>query len=355
MDCSNSVPQCIEVDGGRLKALFMTIDRHSSQEWEIRRVDQEAIAWFTRINGEPSSADHKNFEAWLKKSTLHEEAYRRISSRWGDTDLPSAMIAAEDADQLRGYLDTIGQARKRRHAYSALAGIAGAVLATLIGFDIWIENPHFLQNLSADYITARAERQTITLPDGSTVLLDADSAISTDMTAEKRSVKLLRGAAYFDVKPSAAPFVVDAGRGETRVTGTAFSVEIRGQDVAVNLARGHIIVSAEADGESAELEAGQGIGYDNSGLGAVHPVAINEAMAWQKGRIIFDQMRLGDVLNQIGRYRSGRIVVLGTALADQLVSGNLPLDDSDSALASLQTTVGFRVSRLTGKLVVISP
>ncbi|WP_433850844.1 FecR family protein [Brucella pseudogrignonensis] len=321
----------------------------------MEHIDQEAIAWFTRINGEPSSADQKNFEVWLNKSPLHNEAYRRISSRWVDADLPSAMIASEDAAQLSGYLDAIEQVRKRRRVRNALAGVAGILVAALVGFDVWIENPHFLQNLSADYVTARAERQTITLPDGSTVLLDADSAMSTDMTAEKRSVKFLRGAAYFDVKSSEIPFVVDAGRGETRVTGTAFSVEILGKDVAVNLARGHVIVSSEADGQSAKLEAGQGVGYDNVGLGSVHPVAIDEAMAWQKGRLIFDQARLGDILNQIGRYRSGRVVVLGNGLADQLVSGNLPLEDSDSALASLQATVGFRISHLTGKLVIISP
>jgi len=321
----------------------------------MEQIDQEAIAWFTRINGEPSSADQKNFEVWLIKNPLHDEAYRRISSRWVDVDLPSAMIASEDATQLSGYLDAIGEVRKRRRARNALAGIAGTLVAALIGFDVWIENPHFLQNLSADYVTARAERQTVVLPDGSTALLDADSAIATDMTTTKRGVKLLRGAAYFDVKSSETPFVVDAGQGETRVAGTAFSVEILGQDVAVNLARGHVIVSSEADGKSAELEAGQGIGYDNSGLGVVHPVAIDEAMAWQKGRLIFDQTRLGDILNQIGRYRSGRIVVLGTGLGDQLVSGNLPLEDSDSALASLQATVGFRISRLAGKLVIISP
>ncbi|WP_435656251.1 FecR family protein [Brucella pituitosa] len=333
----------------------MTIDRHSSPERDMGRIDQEAIAWFTRINGEPSSADQKNFEAWLNKSPLHDEAYRRIGSRWVDANRPSAMIASEDADQLSGYLDAIGQVRKRRRTRNALAGIAGALVAALMGFNVWLENPHFLQDFSADYVTARAERQTIVLPDGSTALLDADSAISTDMTTAKRGVKLLRGAAYFDVKSSDTPFVVDAGRGETRVTGTAFSVEIRGQDVAVNLARGHVIVSSEADGQSAELEAGQGIGYDNGGLGAVHPIAIDEAMAWRKGRLIFDQTRLGDILNQIGRYRSGRIVVIGAELADQLVSGNLPLEDSDSALASLQATVGFKISRLTGKVVIISP
>ena len=319
------------------------------------QIDQEAIAWFTRINGEPSHADQKNFEAWLHKCPLHEEAYRRLGSRWVDADLPSAMVASEDADQLSGYLDAIGKVRKRRSARNALAGIAGALVAALIGFDVWVERPHFFQNLSADYVTARAERQKIVLADGSTALLDADSAISTDMTAEKRGVKLLRGAAYFDVKPSDTPFVVDAGRGETRVTGTAFSVEIRRQDVIVNLARGHVIVSSEADGQSAELEAGQGIGYDNGGLGAVHSVVIDEAMAWHKGRLIFDQTRLGDILIQIGRYRSGRIIVLGAGLADQLVSGNLPLDDADSALASLQATVGFRITKLTGKMVIISP
>ncbi len=100
------------------------------------RIDQEAIAWFTRINGEPSPADQKSFEVWINKSPLHDEAYRRISSGWVDADLPSAMIASENATQLSGYLDAIGQVRKRRRARNAFAGIATALVAALVGFDV---------------------------------------------------------------------------------------------------------------------------------------------------------------------------------------------------------------------------
>jgi transmembrane sensor len=319
------------------------------------RRKQEAIAWFTRINGEPSSADRKNFEQWRKSDPANELAYRNVVGSWATTDTLSYKAADADAAAVQGYLRLIKDARERRTRIKAVASVACVLLACSSSFFVWRDHPHLLENLTADYYTTRGERREIVLMDGSKVILDADSALSQKMDGELRYVHLLRGAAYFDVVKSQTPFVVDAGGGETRVTGTAFSVETSDDTTAVALERGSVTVTEKSGAHSAALVPGQGLTYSASGMSPVRAVLTDEVMSWREGRLIFDQARLGDVINHLGRYRPGRIVVIGDALAGRHVSGNLPLDDPESALSSLQATVGFRMTNVGSKLVVIGP
>lgn len=337
-----------------MRALPMSKDQEPSSR-PPSRIEQEAIAWFTRMHGEPSAADRRNFERWRKANLAHERAYGDVEATWAAAGQPGARVAAEEAARLDAYLLAMDEAKARHRKGNARITVASALLALVLCAGGWLEFPTALQDFSADHVTARAERRTLTLSDGSTVLLDADSALDESLTETARRVRLLRGAAFFDVEPSTAPFVVEAGPGETRVLGTRFDVAVRDEDVVVTLASGSVTVSSQADAGRAELRPGQSVTYGSRGLGTVRDVSIDDAMAWHGGRFVFDNARLGDVVGQIERYRRGRIVVLGSALADRRISGSFPLDDSDAALASLQSSVGFRMAGIGGRLVVIRP
>lgn len=317
------------------------------------RIEREAIAWFTRMNGEPTAADRRDFERWRTSDSFHDKVYRQVVSTWSAADGPSETVAREEAERLEAYLEAIAKARKRRRRVNVGIATCCALLAFVVGANIWVNRPGIIQNLLADHVTERGERRTIILADGSSVLLDADSAITESIDAAGRRVELLRGMAYFDVVSSSVPFIVRAGGGETRVKGTAFSVEIS-DDVIVTLARGKVEVAAKAATRHSVLRPGQSVRYGSAGIGTVEEVLVDEALAWRDGRLIFDNARLDEVVRHIGRYRGGRIVLLGASLSAYRVSGNLPLDDPDAALASLQATVGFRTTS-AGGLVIIGP
>lgn len=333
----------------------MSSEQPDPVKGNAERRKQEAVAWFTRINGEPSSADRKNFDKWRRSDPANELAYRNIASSWAATDTMTYKAAKDDAATVQAYLKLIKDARDRRSRIKVVASVASVLLVCTSSFFVWRDYPNLLQNMTADYHTARGERREITLADGSKVTLDADSAISQKIDGTLRYVKLLRGAAYFDVVKSQTPFVVDAGEGETRVTGTAFSVETSDDHTSVALERGSVVVTDKASAQSVPLAPGQGLTYDGSGISPVHSVLPDDVMSWREGRLIFDQARLGDIIKHVGRYKSGRIIVVSDALARRQVSGNLPLDDPDSALLSLQATVGFRMTNLGSKMVVIGP
>jgi len=316
------------------------------------QTEREAIAWFTRMNGKPSRADRQHFENW-REIPAHAVAYNRVSSAWSSAGGIGTSLEREDRNAIAAYLSRIEELRRRRKSGKAGAAVLTVLLAFGASGWLWLEKPHLLQDIRADYVAARGERRSITLPDGSVMLLDADSAVAVDLTDRERRVDLLRGTAYFEVQPSSVPFIVDAEKGHSRVLGTAFDVAVTQEGANVTLARGSLQVSLEDAPTSVVLKPGESVAYGGNGLGTPTPVEISEAMAWREGRFVFNNMRLADVLAQIERNREGRIILIGEALADRRVSGSLMLADTDAALDAVQSLAGFRMQKLGGRLVII--
>ncbi|NBB48507.1 DUF4880 domain-containing protein [Rhizobium sp. CRIBSB] len=318
-------------------------------------VEAEAIAWFTRMNGKPSRTDRRYFQAWLKASPIHGQAYDNLRAVWSSAGGAGASVALEEEEALSRHLDKIQQMRERKTLGKA-GGIIGLCLcAFLAGSWIWLEGWNAVQDIQADYVTARGERRTIELRDGSIILLDADTAIDVDMAATERRVRLLRGAAFFTVKRSPVPFVVRAGDGEARVLGTTFDIAMQDDRVSVTLASGSLQVTSAARPQRVVLTPGEGVTYSADGMNPAEKVDLDERLAWHGGRLVFNNARLGDVLHQIERHRQGRIVVLSGSLAERRVSGSLSIDDTEAALASIQSMAGFTMNKIGGRLVVVSP
>lgn len=288
--------------------------------------------------------------AWRQADPAHEAAFRKVEAGWQAAAGPAARMAAQDEAQIAAYLAQMDRAKTRKRVAAALC----AVLALGGMAGIWLERPHLIEDLAADYVSPRGARETVTLPDGTTVLLDADSALSEDFTASERRVRLLRGAAFFDVTPGQTPFIVSAAEGEVRVMGTGFDLRLQDQGAVVTLEHGSVALTT-AGGPPLLLEPGQKASFDQKGTGAVEDVDLDDALAWRGGRYTFYRARLGDVLREVGRYREGRIIITASSLAEARVTGSFVLDDSDAALAALQASLGFHQRVLAGRLTVISP
>lgn len=318
------------------------------------RLERIAVAWFTRMNGAPSQQERRDFERWRSADPAHGRAYRAVEAAWQDADLAGAAVALEEAEKLAVYLKAIEQAKaqRRRRRAGATTVLFGAMLA---GGWVWLLHPNLLEDWSADYVTAKGERRSVVLSDGSMLVMDADTAIVERFDGTERRLLLLRGTAAFDVRHSTQPFVVEAREGEARVLGTRFSVSMDGGAVAVALEQGSVQVSIPASGASTTLKAGEGVQYGNDELGMVGAVQIDEVMAWRDGRLVFENARLGDVVARVARYFPGRVVMAAASLADKRVSGSLRLDDGGAALASLSDTFGFGVARMGNTLAVIHP
>lgn len=316
-------------------------------------LEKQAVAWFTRMNGRPSATDRTDFEAWLTASEDHASHYGKVVALWSEL---GPLLGDESSTALAGPLDRVRALRaQRRRSRTAVGAVFGLLLAVGMSW-LWLDRPHLLEDWQADQVTRRGEQRMVTLADGSTAQLDSDSAITVSFSDGRRDVRLLRGTAFFEVRRSAAPFVVAARNGEARVLGTGFEVSANEEgSVTVTLASGSVEVGlTQSSRETLTLKPGERVAYDGRGLGSAERVDVADLMAWRAGRLIFDNMPLAQVMSRIERHHRGRIVLLGSELGRRRVTGNVTLRDSRAALAALQSSVGFSITAL-GPVTFISP
>ncbi|CAM5766688.1 FecR family protein [Bosea minatitlanensis] len=331
------------------------MDTDDSPRSDELLLEKQAIAWFTRMNGRPSHADRMDFEAWLAASGDHVRHYDKVAALWSEMGTLSAALGASETAALAAPLERIRALRRARGRGRAAAGTVLCLALVLCLGWIWLDRPHLLENWQADQVTARGEQRTIVLADGSTAQLDSDSALAVDFSDGLRRVRLLRGTAFFEVKPSGIPFVVGAGQGEARVLGTSFEVAASDDgSVAVTLASGSVTVELPQSREAVILRPGERVAYGGRGLGTAEAVDVADVTAWRSGRLIFNDMPLSQVLARIERHHRGRIVLLGSALGGRHVTGNVTLRDRTAALAALQSSVGFSITTL-GSVIIVSP
>lgn len=301
----------------------------------------QALAWFARLRAPAAGpADRAAFEAWRAADAAHGAAYAEVEALWASPEFAAAVV--RNAPPVR---------RPRRVFVRALAACAAAlVMAVGLGaaFDL-------TTRLRADAITAVGERRAVTLPDGSTVLLNSDSAVTWHEDAAHRGVRLLAGEAFFDVvHDEARPFVVQAGEARVRVVGTAFSVRQGENGVYVTVLRGAVRVSA-AGAAAAPLQLGPGgtalvAGGKAESRGEAD---VDALLAWRDGRFIFRECTFGAVIDSLSRYHKGWVVVANGALANLPVSGNYSLDDPQAIVDSLAKAVGAQATHVTSRLTIL--
>jgi transmembrane sensor len=316
----------------------------------------QATTWFVRRLAGISVAEEQSFQAWIAANPAHSEAYAQVEASWEASATAGSRIAAQEADELAVYLDAMDHGKDVRRKTRRLGAVA-ILLAALFAGSVWLLHPNLFQNLTAQYASASGERRDITLTDGTRVLLDADSALDERFSAGERRVALLRGSAFFDVAHGdQRPFVVNAANGEIHDIGTRFDVNLTSDDgAAVTLESGEALVNIDDMPEKVVLKPGNRLHFNKAGADPVETVDLQDALAWRGGRFVFYRARLSDVVSEIARYRRGRIIIVGSSLGLQRVTGSFALADTDAALASLQSIVGFRLTSLGGALTVLRP
>jgi transmembrane sensor len=315
-------------------------------------IAEQARAWVVRLaSGEVSEDELAALKAWLGRSALHLSAFEAERAFWQRLDpLQDTFERLEAAE--RGPRPAAPRPLRRHLVRGGLAAaVALAACLLLLVFD-----PELSTALRADYSSGSAAIRSVTLPDGSRVTLDRNSAIALDFSAGLRRVALLQGEAYFEVMPDVArPFQVLAAGGVSEAVGTAYAVRLRDAGVRVAVTEGRVAVTAEAaPGVTRDLLAGQALRYSDSGPpGEATALDRARALAWRQGRVVLVERPLAAALAELERYHPGRILLLEGDRPAAPVSGVIDLDRLDEGIAALAATHGLTVHRLTPYLTVL--
>lgn len=329
----------------------------------------EAARWLLLLEDNPENSDLRaRFDAWLMASPANAKAWANTSDVYG------MMIKAQPAHRKHWapYASARRSAPPRAHATATsqslrllaqhalfsrrrlMISLASAAVAACLAF---IFVPGLLVHMQADLVTSTAEVQSFDLEDGSTVQLGPDSAVQLAYSKGERRTHLLKGEAFFKVRPDPDwPFRVVAGDVEATVLGTSFNVRFEGDGAEVAVRTGLVRVSYPAGRPAVAERLGPGEWAHIGKAGRVErgAVAPGEVASWLNGQIVARNRPMTDVIEEIRRYYSGRIVLLDGALGARRVTGVYNPSDPVAALRAVVGTHEGRVREISPWLLVVS-
>ncbi|QUS58915.1 FecR family protein [Pseudovibrio brasiliensis] len=302
-------------------------------------IADEALNWFLKLREGASKKQRKQFSAWFNTSERHRQEFTRLEEIWGASAFKKA-VGELKTDSVHPPA-TKTQPRK---TFRKLTGVAAA-FALMIGVtqfsDWWIY-------LQADYTTQSAQMRQISLPDGSSMLMNSETAVALDFEGMQRRVHVLRGEVYFDVFHDAQrPFQVTGSFGEVTVLGTAFSVLTSKTEDRVVLERGRVELTRANDAKTArELKPGELSHISSKGIEESREINPAEVLAWREGRLVLEDVPLSKAIEEIERYYSSSIFITSPTLRDTRVSGYFKTNNLIEAIETLALATGAELYRL---------
>lgn len=192
-------------------------------------------------------------------------------------------------------------------------------------------------------------RNFIHLPDGSTVLMNADSELSYAFGKNGREITL-RGEAFFDVVHNPrVPFIVHSGKVNTRVLGTSFNVRAYpGQrNVKVTVSRGEVQVG-DAHRSYGSIRTNEQFVVD-SDQDTVEKNILNaeRELSWRHGFLILDDLTMGQVAKILSDKYQVTIVFENKALKNCRINAKFFNDEKlDEVLSIMGLVLQFQHERI---------
>jgi len=327
------------------------IERLTMQEQGNTFIIQQANDWLVKLEtGDMLAGDEERFVAWLEQDERHGEAFYQAEQAW------QLMHQAEQGQPDKSIPETNLSQMKASWFKRHIMPIAAVVLLSFVSM-FWWQNVYF--SLFSDYYTLTGQRLEQSLPDGSVLTLNTDSAIDIRFDQNTRLIEVLSGEVYVEVAPNQPrPFVVKAGSMKVTALGTAFIVKHAAkQEPIVTVTEHSVRVESTKSVETQlVLKEGQQVALLQKGerLTSIKNVNGTLAKAWTKGKYVFQDKTFETVIAELNRYYDGKMIIRDNSLGKQLISGVLDLDKPLESLENLILPLRAKTTKITPYVILIN-
>lgn len=333
---------------------------------------QEFIAKY--LSGEITSDERASLMSWVAESTENQQFFDEMVGVWALVEEDPVPDFAANMDNVWDDLEeklpdtssrSNGEAKivsfykegtappprlvpiwQRPHVRRLAMG-----LALLVGLTFVIRNfigSEELEGVIA-YTTLAGEQETITLPDGSTVVLNENTHLSYASTGLNRSVKL-EGEAFFSVeRMEDRPFEISSGNAKTVVLGTSFNVRAypNEETVEVTVASGRVAFTEKAAPQKAVILTKGDSGIFDKAATAVVKTQIPQtnATAWKTKQLVFNDLELPEVIRALERYFDIDIELANEALKNCTITGTYAQPKLEELLKIITFTLNVKVEK----------
>lgn len=297
-----------------------------------------AADWYAQLCSENSDQqDDLALKDWIDSDPIHQWAWSRVEELQSHLGAMPASLA----------VDTFERADRpiSNNRRTVLKGFALMIGAGSIAWANDTYNPRM-----ADHYTTTGEIKTISLDDGSMLILNTASAVDVLFTKTERRIILRQGEILIETSKNenekSRPFLVQTAQGTLRALGTRFSVrklESKKEDLTLLNVFQHSVEVTMQDGLQRICSSGQGLLIGTNTISEF--LESENKDSWTQNMIVADNMRLDDFLVELSRYRKG-LLRCDPAVANYRISGAFKTDNTDQALLALQksfpVTINYR-------------
>ncbi|WP_285427802.1 FecR domain-containing protein [Pseudomonas sp. lyk4-R2A-8] len=296
-------------------------------------VADQAVHWLLEMQqGTLTPRQQAAWQQWLNAHSEHQRAWehiQRVNQRL--RGMPSPLAHAT----------LTAPTSSRRQALKLLL-LLGAGSAAAWG----LRRQHILPPLTADYRSPVGQRRQVQLADGSQLQLNTGSAVDVHFDGEQRLVRLLEGEILLSANAGSSALQVLTGQGLLSSQAARVNVRQFNDHTQVAVLKGRVEVMPNTySGLPLVVEAARQVNFTRKGWDTPRATDANSG-AWAEGMLMAAHMRLEDFLDELGRYRRGQLNC-DPQVANLLISGSYPLDDSERILDLLEISLPVKVRRFT--------
>ncbi|WP_109434001.1 FecR family protein [Aquimarina sp. AU119] len=231
--------------------------------------------------------------------------------------------------------------KKTKPTYTTWYAVAASIVIILGVFGLFTS--------TKSYTTSYGEQLAVTLPDGSTIQLNADSEVTHKrfFWLNNRNVSL-KGEAYFEVEKGEG-FAVETTYGTISVLGTKFNIRARSKSFELNCYEGVVRFDKLVTEEHRILKKDDRIIISDDKL--VDQKTKENIPNWMNGISIFKGAPLHEVLDEI-RIQYNITFQVNNADLSRLFTGSFLHNDLEKALKSTLAPMGILYTLSEDKTVV---
>ncbi|GAB4198072.1 MAG: hypothetical protein OHK0057_19640 [Thermoflexibacter sp.] len=278
-------------------------------------------------------------------TTSEEALWQKIQQHTGELQVSHRKTAKQEAKVFNIF--------SKRHLQIA-AAITALLLVSILGL-------LYLQNPQLKHITAFGETKTITLPDGSKVILNSNSQVEYAKVWEEGTDRevFLKGEAFFQVNKRGTvrkdKFIVHTEGLDVEVLGTEFNVNSYRKKTKVVLQSGKIKLIQTANSQPKEviMAPGEIAQYDIvTKTLKVREVKTELHTSWKDRKLIFDGTSLRDIAQILEDTYGIKVVLVNKELAERQVTGEIPIKDKELLFKALAAMYNLQIEVKKDSLII---
>jgi len=334
-------------------------------------IDEDFISWVKH----PDQQSNHFWDRWLEENPQKRELVQEARRFVLRLDFEKKELSVTRANALLSRINQeieeptdVFEIEKEPHRgkilrFRLLRNVAAAIIL-LLGLGITYVS---LQKEAKTYTTVYQEIKYIELPDGSRVVLNANSSLKLNKNWRKGKLRelWLEGEAYFSVSSSrqygGAAFIVHAGDAAVEVVGTEFNLRRRKEEVRVLLTEGKVNVylgnEATKDGkkEVIQIKVGEMLEYDEKNR-VLSTQEVNTAVytSWKTDKLVFEGTPFSEIVDIITYTYGHEVIVKDIEIMNRKLSGTFPSDDFDSLLKAVSLALEIQINKTEAHTIMIN-